>query len=66
MPEIKRLVHGVTLFARDDYTLRATVGEHQIGDGNLAPSKGDPLDPASANGRYIMPASYKSSVGYEF
>ena len=28
--------------------------------------EGDPRDPASANGRYIMPASYKFSVGYEF
>lgn len=36
MPEIKCLDHGITLFAHDDYTLRATVGENQIGDDYLA------------------------------
>ena len=29
-------------------------------------TEGDPRDPASANGRFILPASVKFSVGYEF
>lgn len=66
MPEIECLDHGIILFAHPDWQLRLS----QLYADNITDEdgiiEGDPRNPTSTNGRYIMPASYKFSVGYEF
>lgn len=59
----EKLDIGVLLRVNDYLTFQLSADNITDEDGI---TEGDPRDPTSANGRFILPASYKFSVGYEF